>query len=74
VQFELGKEEVDSDESTELDEEEEQLTSVVKRSGMVRKVVERYSPPEFSFAFMLTTIDDDPKSVGEVVDSAKGKL
>jgi hypothetical protein len=52
----------------------EQKTLMVKRSERVRKPVERYSPPKFHFSFMLNTIDDDPKSVGEAVNSTKGKL
>jgi hypothetical protein len=74
VWFELRNEEDDSDESTESEEEVEQLTSVVRRSERVRKPVERYSPPDFHSTFVLTTTDDEPKLVGEVVDSAEGKL
>jgi hypothetical protein len=52
----------------------EQPTSVVKRSERVRKSIKRYSPPEFHSTFVLTSTDDEPKSVGEAVDSAEGKL
>jgi hypothetical protein len=52
----------------------EQPTSVVRRSKGVRKPVETYSPPDFHSAFVLTATDDEPKSVGEAVDSAEGKL
>jgi hypothetical protein len=47
---------------------------VVRRSERVRKIVERYSPPNFHSTFVLTSIDDEPKSVSEAIDSAKGKL
>jgi hypothetical protein len=43
-------------------------------SERIRKPFERYSLPDFHFAFMLTAIDDEPKSVGEDVDSTEGKL
>jgi hypothetical protein len=74
VWFELRNKEDDSDESTESEEEVEQLTLVVRRSKRVRKPVERYSPPDFHSTFVLTSIDDEPKSVGEAVDSTEGKL
>jgi hypothetical protein len=74
VWFELRNEEDDSDESTESEEEVEQLTLVVRRSERIRKPVERYSPPDFHSTFVLTSIDDEPKSVGEAVDSTEGKL
>jgi hypothetical protein len=74
VRFEVRNEEDDSYESTESEEEVEQLTLVVKMSESVRRPVERYSPPDFHFAFMLTSIDDEPKLVMEAVDSAEGKI
>jgi hypothetical protein len=69
VWFELRNEEDDSNESIELEEEVGQLTPFVRRLERVRKPVERYSPPNFYYAFVLTTIDDEPKSVGEAFDS-----
>jgi hypothetical protein len=52
----------------------EQLTLVVRRSERVRKPIERYSLPDFRSAFVLTATDDEPKSFGEAVDSAEGKI
>jgi hypothetical protein len=52
----------------------EQPTPVVRRSKRVIKPVKRYSPPNFHSAFVLTSTDDEPKSVGEVINSAEGKL
>jgi hypothetical protein len=49
VRFELRNEEDDSNESFESEEEVEQPTSVVRRSKRVRKLVERYSLPDFHF-------------------------
>jgi hypothetical protein len=74
VRFELRYEEDDSDELTKSEEEVEQPTSMVRRSKRVRKPFERYSSPKFRSIFVLTTIDDEPKSVGETVDLVKGKL
>jgi transposase InsO family protein len=74
VWFELRNTEDDSDELTESEEEVEQHNPVVRRSKRVRKPIERYSLPNFLSKFVLTSIDDKPKSVGEVVDSIKGKL
>jgi hypothetical protein len=74
VRFELRDEEDDSDDFTEPEEEVEQLTMVVRRSERIRKLVERYIPPNLYFSFVLIFIDDEPKSVGEAVDSVEGKL
>jgi hypothetical protein len=74
VQFEQRNEEYDSNESIESKEEVKQHNPVVRRSKRVRKSFERYSPPEFHSTFVLTAIDDDPKSIDEVVELAKGKL
>jgi hypothetical protein len=74
VRFELRNEEDDSDESIELEEEVEQHTPVVRRSERVRKPIKRYSLPDFRFAFVLTTINDEPKSVDEAINSTEGKL
>jgi hypothetical protein len=72
--FELRNKEDNSDESTKLEEEVEQPTLVVRRSKRERKLVERYSLPNFRSTYVLTTINNEPKSVGEVVDSIEGKL
>jgi hypothetical protein len=74
VRFELRNKEDDSNESTESNEEVEQPTLVVRRSVRVRNPVKRYSPPNFHSTFVLTTTDEEPKSVGEVVDSTEGRL
>jgi hypothetical protein len=74
VQFELRNEEGNSNELTESKEEVENQTLVVRRSERVIKPFERYSPLEFHSQFMLTSIDDEPKSNGEAVESKEGKL
>jgi hypothetical protein len=67
--FELRNDEHDSNESIELDEDLEHSTLVVRGYEEVRKQVERYSPPNFHYVFVLSGIDEEPKSVREVVDS-----
>jgi hypothetical protein len=52
----------------------EQSTLVVRRLEGVRKLVEMYSLLDFCSAFVLTSNDEDPKSVKEAVDSVEGKL
>jgi hypothetical protein len=74
LSFLLRNKEVDSNDSTELDEEVEQPTSVVRNLERVRKRVERSEEPNFHSTFVLTATDEEPKSVGEAIDSAKGKL
>jgi len=74
VQFELNNEEDYSYESTESKEKVEQPTLVIRRSERVGKLVKMYSPHDFHTVFMLISTDDEPKSVGEAVDSTKGKL
>jgi hypothetical protein len=59
---------------TELEEEVEQPTLLVRRSERVRKPIERYSSPNFHSAFMLTANDDEPKLVGGEIESIEGKL
>jgi hypothetical protein len=68
VWFELRNEEDDSDESIESEKEVEKLTPVVRRLERIRKPVERYSPPDIHSAFVLTSIDNDPKSFSEAAD------
>jgi hypothetical protein len=36
--------------------------------------VKRYSPHDFHFAFVLTAINEEPKSVREAVDLKEGRL
>jgi hypothetical protein len=67
VRFELRNEEDDSDESIGSNEEVEQMTLVERRSGKVRKLVERYSLPNFYSAFVLISTDEEPKSFREAM-------
>jgi hypothetical protein len=72
--FELRIDEHDSDELIESDEEVEKSNMVVRRSERVKKHVERYSPLNFHFSFVVSTTNEDPKSSMEVVDSTEGKI
>jgi hypothetical protein len=47
---------------------------MVRRLERARKIVEMYISSNFYSEFMLISIDDEPKSIGEIVNSAKGKL
>ena len=76
MEFELKNEEFDSfkEESSKLDDEVELQTPSLRRFGRVRRLVERYSPPYFHYAFILSTINDEPRSVKEVVSFEECKL
>ena len=55
------------EESSELDDEVDLQTPTLRRSNRVRRPVERYSLPDFCLAFVLSTINDEPRSVKEEV-------
>ena len=46
----------------------------MRRFDRVRRPVERYSPPDFHSSFILSTINDEPRSVKKVVSSKECKL
>jgi hypothetical protein len=72
--FELRNEEDVSNESTKSEEQVEQPNLVVSSTERVRKPIEMYSTPDFCSTFVLNAPNDELKSVGEAIDSAKGKL
>jgi hypothetical protein len=49
-------------------------TPALRRSDRVRRPVETYSPPDFCSAFVLSTINDEPRSIKEAVNSEECKL
>lgn len=55
-------------------EKEEPHNLVLRRLLRERRQLERYCPPNFHSNFSLFINDDDPRIVGEVVDSKDGKL
>jgi hypothetical protein len=67
--LELRNEEHDFDESNESDEKVESLTLVIWMFEQVRKPTEGYSPSDFHSAFVLSTTNDEPRSIKEAVDS-----
>jgi hypothetical protein len=73
MRFEMRNKEYDSDESTESEEEVEHQNLIVRRLERVIKLVERYSLSDFYSTFVLTSFDDDPKSISEAIGSVEGK-
>ena len=65
MEFELNNEGSDSceEESFESDDEVELQTPTLRRSDHLRRLVERYSPPNFCSSFVLFTINDEPRSI-----------
>eukprot|EP00253_Pinus_taeda_P021873 PITA_21873 len=55
-------------------EDEETQNLDVRRSIQERRKIERYIPSTFFSNFALSIIDDDPRTIREVVDSEDGKL
>ena len=62
------------EEEAEEEEEEETHTPVLRRSVRDKRQPERYSPPDFRYNFALSIIDDDPRTVREVVNSEDSTL
>ena len=76
MEFQLNNEGSDSfeEELFESDEEVELQTPSLRRSDRVRRPVERYIPPDFRSAFVLSTINDEPRSVKEAISFEECKL
>ena len=49
-------------------------TPALRRYDRVRRPIERYSPPDFCFEFVLYVVNDEPRSVKEEVSSEECKL
>lgn len=58
---------------TELDEEVDQQTLVLRRYNHVKRQVDKNSPHNFHFVFVLSILDEDSKLVKEEIDSVDGK-
>ena len=76
MEFEIVNEGSNSfeEELSQSYEEMELQTPSLRRYDHVRRPVERYSPPDFFSSFILSTINDEPRSVKEVVSSEECKL
>ena len=71
MEFEIMNEGSNSfeEELSESNEEVELQTSSLRRFDHVRRPIERYSPPDFRFAFVLYVVNDEPRFVKETVSS-----
>ena len=49
-------------------------TPTLRRSNDVRRSVERYSPPDFCYAFVLSSVNDEPRYIEKVINSKECKL
>jgi hypothetical protein len=76
MEFEIRNEGTDSfeEESPKSEDEEELQTPTLRRYDHVRRPVERYSLPDFHSTFVLFAINDEPRSVKEVISSKECKL
>ena len=55
------------------EEEVDLQTLALRRFDRERRPVDRYSPPDFRSAFVLSTISDEPRSIKEAVNSEEYK-
>ena len=64
TKFEIMDEGADSieEELIESEEEVDLQTPAVRRSNRERRPVDRYSPPDFHFVFVLFDVSDEPRS------------
>jgi hypothetical protein len=78
IELELDDAKSESSKEEEVEEageeEEEPHTPVLRRPVRDRRQPERYSPPDFRSNFALSIMDDDPRTVREVVNSEDSKL
>ena len=76
IEFELKNEGSDSfeEESSKSVDAVEPQTPSLRTYDHGRRLVERYSPLDFRPAFVLSAINDEPRSIKEVVSSEEGKL
>ena len=49
-------------------------TLALRRLDRERRPIDRYSPPNFHFAFVLSVVSDEPRLVKEAVNSKECKL
>jgi hypothetical protein len=74
IEIELVDAKSESSEEGKAAEEEEPHTPVLRRSMRDKRQLERYIPLDFRSNFALSITDDDPKTVGEAVNSEGSKL
>ena len=69
-----GSYSLEEEESSKLEDEVEPQILALRKSNHVRRSTERYIPPNFHYAFFLSSINDEPRFVKEAVNSEEGKL
>ena len=69
LEFNWNNESHGLDGSTESEEEAELQPPVIRIFGRVSKQLERYIPTKFGLTFLLYTIEDDPRTIKEAIDS-----
>ena len=77
MEFELkneGYHSFEEEDPSKSNDEVEPWTLSLKRFDHVRRLVERYSPPDFHSSFVVSSINDEFGSIKEVVASNEGKL
>ena len=76
IEFEIMDEEVYSveEELIESEEEVDLQTLALRRSDRERRPIDRYRPPDFHSAFVLSVVSDEPRSVKEVINYQECKL
>ena len=76
IEFEIMDEGVDSveEELLESKKEVDLQTPTLRRYDHEQRLVDRYSPPNFHSAFLLSIVSDETISVKEVVNSEECKL
>ena len=76
MEFELKNEGSDyfEEESLESDDEVELQTPTLRRYQRVRRLFERYNPHYFHSSFILSIINDEPRSVNDAVSFEECKL
>ena len=57
------------EELIESEKEVDLQTLAVRRYDHERRLVDRYSPPDFHSAFVLSAVSDEPRSVKEAINS-----
>jgi hypothetical protein len=77
VEFELkneGSKSFEEVESSESNDEVEPHTPVLRRFVHARRPTARYSPPDIHSDFVLSCINDEPRSVTEAINYEERKL
>ena len=58
-----GPDSLEEEEYSKLDDEVEPMTLALRSFDQVRRQDERYSPPDFHSTFVISAINDEPRSI-----------